>query len=103
MSLRPYWQFYKDLFPFVISLGVLCALSFGALWGYVLFGTVGIAFGFIGFSVFRKEEYYFYYNLGITKRMLFTRVLIINLLVGLPVFTALLLLFLLIFGRVSIT
>ncbi|MAZ72462.1 MAG: hypothetical protein CMC70_04880 [Flavobacteriaceae bacterium] len=103
MILRPHWQFYKAIFPFVIATGLLSAAIFGVYWGYILYSTLGVILGFIGFHTFRKDEFYSYYNLGFTKRNLFKTSFIINLLVGLPVFLLFLALFLIIFGKTSLT
>ena len=103
MNLRVYWQFYKALFPFIGGFGFLALTFFGALWGYLLFCTVGLLCGSIGFQSFRKNEYYTYYNLGYTKARLFKGAFVINLMVGLPIFLIFLSLFLIIFGHTSIT
>ena len=102
MNARPYWQFYKALFPFTISFGLLVLLTFGMLWGSLLFIVLGVPIGFLGFQSFRSNEYYFYQNLGLTKWRLAKGAFIINLLVGLPVFTVALLLLFLLFGQTSI-
>lgn len=102
MNLRPYWQFYKTIFPFIVTVGLVSVGVFGVYWGYFLFCTLGVVMGFIGFNNFKKNEYYTYYNLGITKRKLFKTSFIINLLVGLPIFLVFLALFLVIFGKTSI-
>ncbi|WP_432410385.1 hypothetical protein [Rasiella sp. SM2506] len=101
MNYRPYWQFYKAIFPFVVATGLLTVWVFGVYWGYFLFCTLGIVAGFFGFKTFRKDEYYSYYNLGITKYKLLLSSIIINLLVGLPIFLVFLALFLVIFGKTS--
>jgi hypothetical protein len=102
MNYRPYWQFYKAIFPFVVATGLIAVGILGMYWGYFLFCTLGVAVGFVGFKHFRKEEYYTYFNLGVTKGTLLKTSLIINLLVGLPIFLVFLALFLLIFGKTSI-
>ena len=102
MNLRPYWQFYKSIFPFAIVFGILILATMGALWGYLLFGLLGVPIGMIGFQSFRNNEYYFYQNLGLTKLRLAKVSFFINLIVGLPIFVLALLLFLLFFGQTSI-
>lgn len=74
----------------------------GVLWGYLLFGILGVPIGMIGFQSFRKNEYYFYQNLGLTKFQLAKFSFLINLIVGLPIFVLALLLFLILFGQTSI-
>jgi hypothetical protein len=102
MNYRPYWLFYKTIFPFVAATGLISLGVFGVYWGYFLFCTLGVFVGFIGFKSFRKDEYYSYYNLGITRTKLFQTSFIINLLVGLPIFLVFLAFFILFFGKPSI-
>tara|TARA_R110002072_G_scaffold16233_1_gene63722 strand:+ start:22423 stop:22734 length:312 start_codon:yes stop_codon:yes gene_type:complete len=103
MNLRPYWQFYRSIFPFIAAFGFVVLVLFGVLWGYLLFCTLAFGMGLLGFQYFKKNEYYSYYNLGITKWQLAKSAFIINLLVGLPIFLVCLPLFLFIFGSTSIT
>ncbi|RDK87152.1 hypothetical protein [Marinirhabdus gelatinilytica] len=102
MSIRPYWQFYKAVFPFVMATGLVALALFGVVWGYFLFCTLGLVIGVVGFKNFRKNELYTYYNLGITKLKLFKISFAINLIIGLPIFLVFLSLFLLLFGKTSI-
>lgn len=101
--MRPYWQLYRSVFPFIISTGLLCTLFSGILWGYLLYCTFGVFIGYLGFQAFRKDEYFFYYNLGLPKVKLWMRVLAINAVVGIPVYLVWGLLFFLIYGGTRIT
>jgi len=103
MPIRAYWQYYKDLAPFVFAFSIISVALTGVIWGFALHATLGIIFGLIGFSTFKKEEYYFYYNMGLTRKKLTATAFVINILLGLPFFTILLLFFLLVFGGTSIT
>ena len=102
MYLRAYWQLYRSIFPFIAAIGIVGVVALGVLWGFLLFCTLGLWFGFMGFSTFRKGEYYFYYNLGLTRWKLFKVSFLFNLVVGVPVFTVLLLIFTIVFGRLTI-
>lgn len=73
-------------------------MGLGVNWGFLLFSTLGLLVGFIGFTTFKKDEYYFYYNLGITKWGLLKSSFIINILIGIPVFAILFLLNTFFFG-----
>ncbi|MEM7186214.1 MAG: hypothetical protein AAF466_06105 [Bacteroidota bacterium] len=86
MNLRAYWQFYRSLLPFCVSFGVVAMIAVGLLWGFVFFSSVGWLVGLLGFATFRKDEYYFYYNLGITKQRLAGVSFLINLAIGVPLF-----------------
>lgn len=85
MSLRPYWQFYKDCFLFIFSFGLLCTVFFGWIKGIIFFCTLGLWIGFQAFRILKSEELYLYYNLGITKAMLYKKAIVINLVVAIPV------------------
>lgn len=103
MNIRTYFAFYSAIFPYIAAIGVLAVGIFGALWGFVLFCTLGLLGGFAGFATFRQNEYYFYYNLGLTKWHLIKRMFVINFLVAIPLFIILTSLFLFLFGGFRIT
>jgi len=102
MQLRAYWQFYKDIFPFIAAFALLGVAIWGVAIAFVLFLSVGFLVGFIGFNSFKKEQYYFYYNLGITRWKLFKVCFLINIIIGIPIFIILLTFFILFFGRLTI-
>jgi hypothetical protein len=96
MHLRAYWQLYKSIFPFIAAVGIVGVVALGVFWGFLLFCTLGLWFGFVGFATFRKGEYYFYHNLGLTRWNLVKASFLLNLMVGVPVFSVLLLFFILV-------
>ena len=98
MLISAYWQFYKSIFPFIVAFTVICIIGLGIYWGFLLCISLGLLIGFFGFSTFRKDEYYFYYNLGLTKLKLLKVTFIINFLVRIPFFFILILLNTLFFG-----
>ncbi|SRX56105.1 hypothetical protein AEQU1_03132 [Aequorivita sp. CIP111184] len=100
---RAYWQFYKSIFPFITVFSILSVLVLGLLWGFVLFATIGLLFGFIGFRTFYNDQFYFYYNIGLTKWKLVQTSFIINLLVGIPMFSVLIIFIFFLFGNFQIT
>lgn len=75
----------------------------GLIWGFIFFATISLLFGFIGFQVFYKDQYYFYFNLGISKWKLLMTSFIINLFVGIPAFSILIILIFFMFGNIQIT
>ena len=85
MNLRAHLQFYKSIFPFILAFGCICFFAFGLLWGLLLYLTVALAFGFFGFFTFMRNQYYFYYNLGITQWSLFKNAFITNLIAAIPI------------------
>ena len=86
MNLRAYWQFYRTMLPFCLAFGIVTMLAVGLLWGFLFFTIVGPLIGLLGFKAFRNGEYFFYYNLGLTKLKLFRVAFIFNLAVAIPVF-----------------
>lgn len=103
MNLRPYWQFYKECFLFIAGFAIVAGLFLGVLWSFILFVLVGPLVGYAGFTAVNSEQFYFYYNLGITKKRLLKILFIINLFFGIPVYAVLLLIIFLLFGNLTIT
>lgn len=103
MPTRAYWQFYKTIFPFIATFSIMGMVFLGLHWGFVIFATLGLAFGFVGFQVFYSNQSYFYFNLGITRKKLFAVSFFINILIGIPVFSVLIILITFIFGNFQIT
>ncbi len=102
MLFRAYWQFYKDCLPFSLAFTLVSVIFFGNLWGIIFFLTIGIGIGFLGFMATKNNEYYFYYNLGLTKLKLFKTFFLINFFVAIPILILLLFISFL-FGDFTIT
>jgi len=85
MTLRPYWEYYKGCFPFLLAIGLLVTVAFGFGWGIICFVLLGPYLSGRAFQVFRNNEYTFYFNLGITKLKLLKMNFIINLVIAIPV------------------
>lgn len=100
---RAYWQFYKTIFPFIAAFSILSMLYVGLHWGFIFFVTIGLLFGFVGFRAFYNNQYYFYYNLGLSKWKLLRVSFLINLLVGIPIFSVLIIFINFVFGNFQIT
>lgn len=103
MPIRAYIQFYKDIIPFVLIFTILSKILFGSISAIIIFLTIGIGIGFLAFSLLKKQEFYFYYNLGITKWKLFKSVFFINLIIGTPLLILFFLTLSFIFGDFRIT
>ena len=74
-------KYYFDTSIYNIGFSFLVGLFFGFTWGIIMYPTFGSLIGLICFSYFRKNEYYFYYNLGYNKRHLTVTIWIINTLI----------------------
>lgn len=73
---------------------------FGILWGYVLCVTVGFIVGIMGYYTFRRKQFYFYYNMGLTPWDLAKFAFIINGLVSFLLLFLIQLLFIFIRGKI---
>lgn len=103
MNTRAYFQIYKDIFPFVFIFTLLSKILFGSFPAIIIFTTVAIGFGFLAFSLLKKNEFYFYYNLGISKWKLLKSVFLINLIFGTPLLILIFIIISYIFGDFRIT
>ena len=98
MRLRAYWQFFKELYPFIVAFTALSVTFFGILWGYVLCVTAGLIFGCIGFYTFKRNQFYFYSNIGLTPLKLVSVAFVFNGLISFVLLFLLQLLFIFIRG-----
>lgn len=85
MSLRPYWHYYKNCFPFIFGFGFFFVLAFGWIIGAFIFCTIAVWIGHLAVAVYKSDQYYFFYNMGITKAKLLKQNFLINLFVAIPV------------------
>ncbi|MCF0063299.1 hypothetical protein MUK70_10020 [Dyadobacter chenwenxiniae] len=65
-----FWKYYVDLTKFNLAISVILAIVIGPFGGILLFLTGGMVLSLIAYSVFHANEYYLYYNLGLTKMRL---------------------------------
>jgi hypothetical protein len=95
---RALWNFYKDILLYIVAFTILSKIVFGNLTAVLIFITIGIFIGFLAFYLLKKQEFYFYYNLGLTKWKLFKAVFLINLLIGTPIVIITLMVVTMVFG-----
>jgi len=79
---RAFWKFYQDNLIFNIPSALIFGMFFGILWGVLIFSSFGFLIGVIGYHYFYKEHYYFYYNIGWTRKKLMQQVFIVNFLIA---------------------
>lgn len=103
MNIRPYLQFYKSIFLYVAAFSFVGVVAFGVFYGFIFFLTFGLVFGFFAFHIFYKEQWFTYQNLGITKLKIFITSLLLNLIIGVPIFLFLFILISFIIGDFSLT
>ena len=81
-----FWKYYWDVTVYNLIFSLAVAIFHSWLWAFIVFGSYGIVIGLLAFGFLKNNEYYLYYNLGLTKRKLATSVLLINLMITAPIF-----------------
>lgn len=64
---------------FNLPFSIIFVMVFGVEWGLLIFSTLGILIGLLGYQTFKNDEYYAYHNLGFTKLILIKKVFMLNL------------------------
>ncbi len=86
-------RYYLELFIYNLSFSIVFALLKGAMsglvpgvtWGVVCFALFGVFISERVFTYFKKKEYYFYHNMGYTRKTLLLKTWGVNMLIALPV------------------
>jgi hypothetical protein len=73
-----FWKYYLDLTKFNFAISVILAFVIGPFGGIFLFLTGGMVLSLIAYSFFHANEYYLYYNLGLTRVRLVLTSYIVN-------------------------
>ncbi len=73
-----YFNYYKYVLIYNLTFSTAIALVLGPLLGGLVFATFGLVLGIIIYNIIHKNQYYFFYNLGITKRKLMFNAFLIN-------------------------
>lgn len=90
--IRAIWKYYCDvnlinaLFSIVLGfvIGIAQGIFAGILWGILAYFSIGVFVGRYAFKIFKNDEYYLYYNLGLTKRKLIQSIYIIHVIIMAP-------------------
>ncbi len=75
-------KYFIDVNTFNIPLTLIIGFIEGILWGLITFCSIGVIVGLIGYQYFKKNEYYTYYNIGLTKKKLIKSVWLFNLIIS---------------------
>lgn len=75
---RAFWKYYLDLTKFNFAISLLLAFVKGPSDGIFSFLTAGMVLSLIAYSFFHGNEYYLYYNLGLTKARLVLTSYLVN-------------------------
>lgn len=70
-------KYYLDLTKFNVAISLLLAFVIGPTSGIFSFLSTGMVLSLIAYSLFHGNEYYLYYNLGLTRvRLVLTSYLV---------------------------
>lgn len=76
--MRAFFNYFLTVNLFNIGATLLFCLIVSPYWIPVLFCTFGLAAGLYLYQYYFKNQYYFYHNLGFTKKKLVVMTLSIN-------------------------
>jgi hypothetical protein len=85
------WKYYKDVTLYALAICSFIAMASsatytsvasGVLNTLVIFGVFGTGLGVLAYNYFQKQQYYFYHNLGFTKRELIVKTWLVNLVIA---------------------
>lgn len=82
MNSKAIWKYFLDINMFNVPFCIIIAFMTNVLWAVIVFSSFGILIGYLVHRIFKKNEYYTYYNLGFTKRYLLKKVGFINILIS---------------------
>ena len=71
-------KYFIDVNFFNIIFSVTIWFITNLLWALIIFMSIGIIIGIVAFNSFKSNEYFTYYNLGLTKYKLIRTVFILN-------------------------
>ena len=78
MNIKPFIKYFLDINLYNIIFCTIIILFSNFFWGLIMFISIGILIGMLCFNTFKKNEYFAYYNLGITKNQLIKSTFILN-------------------------
>lgn len=90
--MRAFFNYYFTVNLFNLIATVLFTMVASLYWLPILFCTFGLAAGLFAFEFFYKNQYYFYHNLGFTRKKLAVMTFSINAVIALFAFIIILLL-----------
>jgi hypothetical protein len=80
LNIKAFLHYYKTITVINLVFSAIMALfTQNIYWFPILFSTFGIGVGILYFNYYFKNQYYFYHNLGYTRKKLALNTLFINL------------------------
>ena len=88
---KVFWHYYRTITVVNVIFSVVMALfTQNIFWLPILFTTIGIGVGVLFFNYYFSNQYYFYHNMGYTRKKLVLNTLFVNLPMAAVVLTILL-------------
>lgn len=78
------FKYYIDASKFNLCFSIIIGMI-SPFSGFMSFGTVGNLIGILCYNMFYQEQYYFYYNRGISKRQLISFLFKVNSTIAIPI------------------
>ncbi|MEI6059136.1 MAG: hypothetical protein WCR72_00435 [Bacteroidota bacterium] len=79
---RAFLKFYFDSTRYTVAFSLLVSMIVNPLAGIAALPTYGLAIGLLCYRQFHGNQYYFYYNLGMSKQKLVLQSMMINLIIA---------------------
>lgn len=85
--MRVFIKYFLDINLFNVIYSILVGILFlTPKYIPICFGSFGTVVGYLSYNYFFKNEYYFYFNLGLTKKKLILLVWCLNLVISTIIF-----------------
>jgi hypothetical protein len=85
MKILAKYFFDVNIFNLIYSI-LIGVLFWEIIYIPLVFSTIGTLIGIFGYNYYNKNEYYFYYNKGYSKKILFLSLWITNIIIGTMIF-----------------
>lgn len=87
---KAFWLYYRitSIANLAFS-AIFAAIKLDFIWLILIYGSFGTGAGILFFNYYYKNQYYFYHNLGYTRRKLAQNTFLVNipiLIIGLTLF-----------------
>ena len=82
--MRAFWSYYFTVNAVNFIASIIIAFMSGWQWLPLSLCSFGLGMGLLAYHIFYKSQYYFYHNLGYTKKRLAVMVLGCNALLSIP-------------------
>jgi len=83
--MKVFWHYYRIITLYNILFSIPTTLLTGNVyWLPILFCTFGMGAGILAFDYYFKQQYYFYHNMGLTRKKLTFMMLGVNTCIAAP-------------------